>query len=1021
MKKKYLILKLLFLVVFSNVTHAQVFLPGGLSCGTAVPAEFDVVYISSGSCDNEWYSFVAPCDGEITISDAGGFTDGKRLNSGTCDALVLEDNTSWSGSVSATVTEGETVYFEFLNDNWCDGANFQATFENPACPQPTLLDGFTTSWDAAMLGWVSDADEFTVIYGPTGFDPLVEGTSVISPTNIIGVDGLEELTCYDYYVQANCGGGEVSCFLSGPFTFCTPAICPAPLSPDETYVTHDTVITEWTEGDSETEWDVEWGPEGFVLGTGTMVTTPFLSETLEPLDAATCYDWYVRAVCEVELDGEMVTVNSLWVGPNEVCTDGLCLDPSDGTMVASGGLDATLAWTENNTPPAEEWNIQYGEPGFTLGEGVTVTNVPTNPYTLGGLEPGTDYCYYVQSVCGEGADSLSNWVGPFCFTTDIFCPAPFALYATGTSGTEADLSWEPGDVEEAWDISWGVELDDPEAGTMEDAAVFSAISLTGLTPGETYCYYVRANCGDIADSSSVWVGPYCWTQPALCATPFAVEVINITNTAAHVNFSSIDAETFDVEWGFPCFEPGTGTEEGSEYGTTDDPYYMTGLLGTTPYWVSVRATCGVDSISDWTEPMLFGTDIQNDDPCDAIELIVDGPAQLRHNFEATTLPGETTIAPEAADCYSNDGWCSGEGIDRTVWFKFTAPESGQVVVNTFDESTCQTNGYTEVAIYSTGDCGIITNFVPHYANTLAPGADGSDAPFGSEITACGLTPFAEYYVMVNPVAYIQPDVHFTISVSSVEEVSAGLGLSPTICAGTTYDLFDAIAGYSTEDGTWYNPTVADGNELPNLVGFPDGEGSYDLFYVVSNGCTSDTVMTVVSTVEGVDAGDDGFYTTCNDYDIILSDHIVGSYDGGGLWEYDGVDPDVALAGGLFAPLGMDAGIYTFNYSVTSEHCGTETSTVTVVLIDCTDLDEEAENALVVYPNPVVDVLTVQNISIEGNAVIEVLDIEGRVIISNQVSNVFGNYEIDMNAIESGVYFVKVTAEDTVQKVRVVKQ
>ena len=70
---------------------------------------------------------------------------------------------------------------------------------------------------------------------------------------------------------------------------------------------------------------------------------------------------------------------------------------------------------------------------------------------------------------------------------------------------------------------------------------------------------------------------------------------------------------------------------------------------------------------------------------------------------------------------------------------------------------------------------------------------------------------------------------------------------------------------------------------------------------------------------------------------------------------------------------------------------------------------------------VLDVLTVQNVAIEGNAVIEVLDIEGRVIISKNVSNVFGNYTIDMSGVESGVYFVKVTADTEVQKVRVVKQ
>jgi hypothetical protein len=156
------------------------------------------------------------------------------------------------------------------------------------------------------------------------------------------------------------------------------------------------------------------------------------------------------------------------------------------------------------------------------------------------------------------------------------------------------------------------------------------------------------------------------------------------------------------------------------------------------------------------------------------------------------------------------------------------------------------------------------------------------------------------------------------------------------------------------------------------------------------------------------------------YDVILSDHIADSYDGGGIWSYTGAD-EITLAGGLFVAFGEAAGVYTFNYTVANEFCPTDTAVVTITLTDCLGNNEEVENTLVVYPNPVVDVLTVQNVAIAGNAVIEVLDIEGRVIISKNVSNVFGNVTIDMSGVESGVYFVKVTADTEVQKVRVVKQ
>jgi hypothetical protein len=219
-------------------------------------------------------------------------------------------------------------------------------------------------------------------------------------------------------------------------------------------------------------------------------------------------------------------------------------------MIATDGLSATLSWTENNTPPAEEWNIQYGEPGFTLGEGVTVTNVPANPFTLGGLTPDTDYCYYVQAVCGEGADSLSGWAGPYCFTTGIYCDAPTGLFAESTSGSDADLAWLPGGAETEWEVSWGVDITDPLDGSIESAAVLPALSLTGLEPGESYCYFVRTVCGVEEEEKSAWAGPFCWEQEALCATPFLVAAVGTTNTATFINFAAPGGETYDLQWDY---------------------------------------------------------------------------------------------------------------------------------------------------------------------------------------------------------------------------------------------------------------------------------------------------------------------------------------------------------------------------------------------------------------------------------------------------------------------------------------
>ncbi len=1025
MKKIDLMLKVLFVMAFANVSFSQVgFYPGGPTCEESVDIAPGTGYITNATPVSDWYRFTAPCDGDLNVTICPyGDNKQRRIWSGVCGSLVLESTATWNQCANPPVPmlEDEVVYIE-MDDTWdSDDVIFDIGFENPACPQPTSLDGFATSYDEALIGWFAGGPEtnWTVVYGPTGFDPEAGGTTItVSGSPATTLTGLTELTCYDYYVEANCGGGLSSCFMSGPYTFCTPAICPKPVSPNETGITNVEATVNWTEDGSADEWEVQWGDEGFLLGDGTM-DLGLTSETdlLTGLTPDDCYDWYVRAVCEVDLGAGLETVYSLWVGPQEFCTDKNCLDPSDLDVISAPGITATTTWTENNTPAATEWNIQYGDPGFSLGTGTTITNVPTNPYTITGLMAGTEYCYYVQSVCGVG-DSTSNWVGPFCFTTGIFCNEPIDLTVSTPSSTEADLEWAAGGTEDSWTVIWGEDGFDPTTGgTTEVVDIFPALGLSGLTPGQTYCYYVAANCGETADSMSFLAGPVCWTQPPLCTAPFAGEIINITNTAANVTFTSPAAEEWDLIWGLPCFDPLGGEEVGSVEGTEDYPYYITGLEGSTPYEVYVRAICGTDSISAWTK-LSFGTDISNDNPCTAETLVLDADPLFRHNYEATILPGEAALAPDPAGCFDTDGWCSGEGVDRTVWFKFVAPPSGQVNVSTFSSDTCKTNSYTEIAMYTTGDCGLIENFDLVAANSLA--AEALEPPFGSSLTVCTLDPGVTYYVMVNPISFIEAEVTFEISLNSVEDLSEALGLSPTICAGTEYDLFNSIAGF-TEGGQWYNPSVAPGNELGNLVSFPDAAGSFNLFYVATNGCDADTVMSVITTEENVDAGGDGFYTACNTYDIILGEHIMGVFEGGGIWEYTGEDTTVALAGGLFTPLGMTPGTYEFIYTVSNEYCPTDTSVVTVTLTDCLGLEDEELTSLEVYPNPVSDVLTVQNLSIDGNATIEVLDIEGRVIYADQVSNLIGNYTIDMSDVERGVYFVRLTGQDAVQKVRVVKQ
>ena len=91
-----------------------------------------------------------------------------------------------------------------------------------------------------------------------------------------------------------------------------------------------------------------------------------------------------------------------------------CIPPQELAASSTSPTQGNVSWTEIGT--AAEWNIEYGQSGFTQGSGTPVLGINTETYEIINLSPETDYDVYVQSACG-GEESL--WVGPVSFTTPL--------------------------------------------------------------------------------------------------------------------------------------------------------------------------------------------------------------------------------------------------------------------------------------------------------------------------------------------------------------------------------------------------------------------------------------------------------------------------------------------------------------------------------------------------------------------------------------------------------------------------
>jgi len=110
----------------------------------------------------------------------------------------------------------------------------------------------------------------------------------------------ETLTFLDYAYQSN--GGPID---AGEM----PVIpCLAPSSLMSSSITTNSADLSWTENNSATQWQIEYGTTGFTQGGGTPIITSSNPNTISGLTDNTTYDYYVRSICGV---GD----TSDWTGP----------------------------------------------------------------------------------------------------------------------------------------------------------------------------------------------------------------------------------------------------------------------------------------------------------------------------------------------------------------------------------------------------------------------------------------------------------------------------------------------------------------------------------------------------------------------------------------------------------------------------------------------------------------------------------------------------------------------------------
>jgi len=373
--------------------------------------------------------------------------------------------------------------------------------------------------------------------------------------------------------------------------------CPTPTNIVAENITATSADISWTEIGTATEWEIEYGEIGFTPGDGILIqdNDGEPGETIDGLQPATLYNVYVRAICEFS--------ESEWVGPVTFSTEeAACLPPTDIALNNITTTSVDVSWTENGD--ATEWEIEYGEFGFSPGDGILIQDNDGEPgETIDGLQPATLYNVYVHSICDAGG---SQWAGPVTFETEPTpCLPPTDITLNNITDTSVDVSWtENGDATE-WEIEYGEFGFSPGDGILiQDNDGEPGETIDGLQPATLYNVYVHSICNS---GGSQWAGPITFqTEPASCGSPSNIVVDVITPSMVYVTWTENgDATEWEIEYGETGFTPGDGTTIMDSDGIPGEA--ITGVEEGTDYDVYVRAVCAFSG-SEWVGPVTFNTE-----------------------------------------------------------------------------------------------------------------------------------------------------------------------------------------------------------------------------------------------------------------------------------------------------------------------------------------------------------------------------------------------------------------------------
>ena len=198
----------------------------------------------------------------------------------------LTPGSSYQVRVQADCGDGTT-------SSWTDAVSF-TTLTPTTCDDPANVTASNITTNSATITWVGgNASAWNIQYKEASATNW--GNSIPVTTNSYALTNLNANTQYDVRVQADCGNGDVSNWISTTFTTLDNS-CPAPYNLHTVDLTFTSATLSWSqEVGTANSWTIQYRAQGTTAWTE--VPASFNTMPLSNLDNGTTYETQVIAHC----------------------------------------------------------------------------------------------------------------------------------------------------------------------------------------------------------------------------------------------------------------------------------------------------------------------------------------------------------------------------------------------------------------------------------------------------------------------------------------------------------------------------------------------------------------------------------------------------------------------------------------------------------------------------------------------------------------------------------------------------